>query len=385
MQRPDPNELIPGRATPAGTDRFKARFAALAPSFRRPDRLALSSLSLGMRRGDPGGADDLLYRSAVAECLARGINVFNTALSDRLQTSERALGRALRRAFTLGEAARDEVVVVTKGGALTPDPAQARSYAHAQRDLYRSYVDTGLVDPARVVNGFSLDAPFLADQIARSQRNLGLTTIDLYLIEEPEHFLRGFGADAFKHQLLQAFRMLEAAVAAGMIGAYGVCTWDGLLVPHQERGHLSLVELFEIALEAGGGDHHFRALQLPFGIAAGEGAALASQLGPDGASRAVLELLAGTGTAVFASAPLYGGRVLGHLPEWVRRAFPELRRDSDRCLQFARSTRHVTSAVVGMRSPDHVAHNCELLTIAPADPSVPEALFRRAAASASHA
>jgi aryl-alcohol dehydrogenase-like predicted oxidoreductase len=371
--------LLEGRATPEGTARFADRFGDRPGHFRRPDRLSFSSLALGLRRGDPGGVDDLLYRSAVAQCLEGGINVFNTAISDRMQTSERALGAALRRAIDEGEARRDEIVVVSKAGVLVCEPEEARSYAHAQRALRRTYVESGLVDPRHVVNGHAIDPAFLLDQIRRSRRNLGLSTIDFYLVQEPELHLRALGPDDFRERFLAALAALEEAVDRGFIGAYGVATWDGLLVPHSERGHLSIVELFEMALEVGGGHHHMLALQLPYGLAAGEGAVLESQLGPDGRTASALATLAGTGTAVLASAPLYGGRVLGRVPEFVRRALPGADTDAQRCLQFVRSTAHITCAVVGMREPDHVDEAVALTRSAPADPTVPAGLFRQAA------
>lgn len=371
--------LIPGRASAAGTARFAERFAHLPGHFRSPDRLSFSSIALGTRRGDPGGADDLLIRSAVSRCLELGVNVFDTALSDRFQTSERAVGVALRRGLAEGAAARDEVVVVTKGGALIPDPDFTRDTRDAQRYLYSTYVDTGLVDPSRVVDGHSLEPAFLRDQIRRSRSNLGLETLDLYLLEQPELFLRAFGPNGFREHLALAMRALEGAVSDGEIAAYGLCTWDGLLVPHTERGHLAIADVLELALDVGGADHHLRALQLPYGLAMGEGAILASQLAPEGHSSAVLDALAGTGTAVLVSAPLYGGRVLGHIPGFVREAFPEASTDAQCCLQFVRSTAQVTSAVVGMRHPDHVEENLALAAVAPADPAIPASLFRKAA------
>lgn len=372
----DATGRIPGRATPEGTGRYAARFAELPGHFRRPDRLQLSSLAIGTRRGRPGGVEDLLYRSAVAECLARGLNVIDTALSDRSYTSERAVGHALRRAIREGVVARDEVVVVTKGGELAID-AEALGPGHPQHQLYRSYVETGLIDPDTVVNGGCLAPAFLLDQIERSRNNLGLETLDLYLLQEPELQLRSLGPTRFREALHAAFEALEGAVRAGRIGAYGLCTWSGFLVPHSERDHLSLVEVFEVALDAGGADHHLRALQLPYGLAMGEGAGRSSQLGPDGSSHALLESLAGTGTVVLASAPLYGGRLVGRVPKEIREAFPGVRSDAQAALQFTRSTAGVTTAVVGMRDPDHLEDNLALTRIPPADPSVPAELFRR--------
>lgn len=376
MRQQRSGEGLPGRATAEGTRRFAERFADLPGHFRRPDALTFSSLALGTRRGRPGGVEDLLYRSAVAQCVDGGINVFDTALSDRNFTSERAVGAALRRAIEEGQTARDEIVVVTKGGELTLD-AEALTGGHPENQLIATYVEPGLLDPDTVVGGSCLAPGFLLDQIDRSRRNLGFDTLDVYLVQEPELHLKALGPGVFQQRLREVFEALEGAARDGRIGVYGLATWGGFLVPHSSRDHLSLVDVFEAALEAGGADHHLRALQLPYGLAMAEGAGSHSQLGPDGASRAILESLEGTGTAVLASAPLYGGRLVGRLPVEIREAFPEAASDAQACLQFVRSTRGITSAVVGMRDPDHVDDNLALPKVPPADPAIPAELFER--------
>ena len=95
------SELIPGRATPEGTERYAARFSELRGHFRRPDRLCLSSLALGTRNGDPGGVDDMLYRSAISELVQGGVNVFITKPLDVDQVIESVMrlgesGRKIR-------------------------------------------------------------------------------------------------------------------------------------------------------------------------------------------------------------------------------------------------------------------------------------------------
>ena len=380
----DSDGLLPGFASRAGTRRYASRIEhdraerglpVSADHFARPDELWLSSLSLGTLRGNPGGVDDLLYRSVIGDLLEGGVNVFNTALSDRMQTSERAIGHALRRAIAEGLTQRDEIVVVTKGGALTPDPERAGDYTSTQRDLYTTYIDSGIVSPDDVYRGHSIDPEFLLDQIQRSRRNLGLTCLDYYLIEEPEIHLKDRGVDGFKDALAAAFEALESAVERGWIRAYGLATWEGFLVPDNDRNHLGIVEVFEAALEVGQADHHLRAIQLPYGLAMGEGVALDSQLGPDGHSRAILESLRDTGTAVFASAPLYGGRLIGRVPEFVMRALPEAPTQALAAMQFARSTANVTSVVSGMREAAHVEENLRLVGIPRADPKIPARLF----------
>lgn len=375
--------LLAGRATRAGTQRFTERQDTQPDHFACPDALSLSSIALGTLRGEPGGVDDLLYRSVVGEYVEASGNVFNTALSDRLQTSERALGQAIARLVREDVISRDEIVVVTKGGALTPNPEAATSNTNVQRDLIDTYINSQILDPSEIIRGHSMAPRFLLDQIERSRQNLGIETLDYYLIQEPEIWLRSLGPDAFRAALSAAFRAMEEAVARGWIGAYGVSTWDGLLLPDSDRSHLSIVDLFEVALDIGQADHHFRALQLPYGLAMGEGAVLESQLGPDGHSRAILDSLRDTGTAIFASAPLYGGRLVGRVPGFVREAFPEAPSDATAAIQFVRSTAGISSAVVGMRDPDHVVENLALAKIPRADGALPARLFAAAAEQAS--
>jgi aryl-alcohol dehydrogenase-like predicted oxidoreductase len=327
---------------------------------------------MGTKPGDPGGVDDLAYRSTVAYAFESGMNVVDTALSYRMQTSERALGAAFRRAFAREGAARDELCVVTKGGYLTIDPDFARTRDEAQDYLYRTYIDSGLVDADGLVNGrHSLDSAFIVDQIERSRRNLGLATLDLYCVQDPELHLAAKGPDEFRRILVQLIETLEEAVDKGSIGAYGFSTWSGLLVPHSERGHLSIAELMETALDVGGADHHMRAIQLPYSVAMGEALGLPSQFGAQSRPTAVLEVLRETGTAVFTVAPLVQGRAVRGLPEFLRRAMPGLETDAQRALQFARSSPGVTTTLVGMRSQAHVDGN---LAVARAEPLAPETI-----------
>lgn len=369
-----------GRATAAGTRRFAERFAHLPGHFRSPDGIALSSIGMGTRGGEAGAGDDLLYRGAVPRALERGVNVFDTALSYRSQRSERALGAALGRALHEGKVARDELFVISKGGYVTVDPDFVRTPREARRYLLETYLESGLVDPEGLVDGVhTLDPPFLLDQIERSRRNLGLETIDLYSVEDPEIQLLARGPTGFHDLMARVFAALEEAVAKRAIAAYGLSTWSGLLLPYTERGHLAYAEILELALEVGGADHHLRGIHLPYSLGMGEAQGLPSQFGPDTRPRSFLDAVRDTGTAVFACAPLVRGRAVRGLPSFVREALG-LASDAQRTLQFARSAPGITTALVGMRQLEHVDENTALAEHAPAEPRAIEALFERARA-----
>src|SRR5262249_56180580 len=117
---------------------------------------------------------------------------------------------------------------------------------------------------------------------------------------------------------------------------------------------------------------------LPSSVGQGEARARASQSAPEARPPPLFETLRDTGTAVFTAAPLVHGRAARGLPLFFRQAFPEQRSDAQRCLQFARSTPGVTTALVAMRSPEHVDENLATAEREPARPAVIEKLFDRA-------
>jgi aryl-alcohol dehydrogenase-like predicted oxidoreductase len=319
----------------------------------------------------------------VLRALELGCNVFDTAISYRAMTSERALGAALRRAFVRGTAARDEVFVSSKCGYLTVDPSSPLLRRDGRRYLVETYVETGLVDPHEVVNGTHVLSPaFVRDQIRRSRANLGLATLDLYCLDDPDLQLLAHGPDVFRARLREVFAALEQAAREGEIAAYGVASFAGFITPHSEKGHLSIPELFELALEVGGGDHRLRGIALPYGPGVTQAHASPTQFGPEGAA-GVLATLRDTGTAVFAAAPLARGRAVRGLPPFVAQHLPGFATDAQRALQLARSTPGISCALVGMRELNHVEQDLAVARSAPAPPEAVEAIFAAARASGS--
>src|ERR1700675_1582592 len=133
--------LIHGFATPPATLRYRARFqgGAAAGHFRElPGGLVLSSIGIGTYLGEADEATDGAYVDAVVAAVQGGVNVVDSAINYRFQRSERAVGTALRELFDKGYG-RDEIMVCTKAGFLTPDgemPADPNTY-FAQEFLER--------------------------------------------------------------------------------------------------------------------------------------------------------------------------------------------------------------------------------------------------------
>ena len=70
------------------------------------------------------------YSGAIVAAVEGGINVVDTAINYRFQRSERSVREALKELMARGFS-RDEIVLCTKAGFLTPDgemPADANDY-----------------------------------------------------------------------------------------------------------------------------------------------------------------------------------------------------------------------------------------------------------------
>ena len=350
------------RATPEATARFAGRFReSRAADFYRPGPggLQLSSLGIGTYLGECDDADDARYERAIRAAVTGGVNVIDSAINYRCQRSERAVGRAIAALAKDGVAIREELLLCTKGGYIPLDGEVPSSREAYQAMVSREYLDRGLMNAEDIVAGGHCLAPaFLADQIGRSRANLGVAAIDVYYLHNPEQQRAALSAAAFRDRLSRAFEALEARAAAGDIGVYGCATWNGLRVARESREHLSLEDLTNIAHAVAGRDHHFRAIQLPISLAMSEAVRLPNQR-LRGHDLTVLQAASELGLSVFASASLMQSKLTANLPVAVREAFPDLRTDAQRAIAFVRGLPGVTSALVGMRHPAHVAENLD--------------------------
>jgi aryl-alcohol dehydrogenase-like predicted oxidoreductase len=319
-------------ATEEGTSRYAARH----PQFRRCGfyrtvlGLEVSSLGIGTYLGGLDEASDRAYTEALIAAGQSGINFFDTAINYRHQRSERCVGAALR------ELRRDEIVVCTKAGFLTPGAVPDS------------------LEPGDLAGGMHSVAPrFLEDQAQRSRENLGVETLDVFYLHNLETQLGFRTRDDFYDRVRRAFGHLERMVDDRLIRWYGAATWDGF----RQKDGLSLDRLAELATGEGGLAHHFRFIQLPFNL----GMVEAFVDRPE----SVLEAAARLGISVVASSTLLQGRILEHIPEPVREQLPGLETDAQRAIQFTRSTPGVAVALVGMSRREHLEENLAVARVPP--------------------
>lgn len=358
------NQQVPGRATAQATLRYAAKFQGrvAAGHFRDVQGgLVLSSIGIGTYLGEPDRATDAGYTSAIIAAVRGGVNVVDSAINYRLQRSERSVGAALK-VLSATEFSREEIVVCTKAGFLTPDgemPEDASEY------FSREYVERGILRPEDIAAGCHCIAPaYLSDQLDRSRKNLGVECVDVFYLHNPETQLSEVAPDEFRRRIRDAFQFLESAVSAGKIGAYGLATWNAFRDERNSPGYLSIAAMETIARETGGPNHHFRFVQLPLNLAMPEALLRPNQV-VEGKTMAMVQAGRALGITVVSSAALLQGQLTKNLPSYIGAALG-LKDYSAQALQFARSVPGVTTALVGMSSVEHVRANLEVAAVEPA-------------------
>lgn len=343
-----------GKATTEGTRRYVERFKGKIPEdhFREVQGLFISSIGLGTYLGNMDQQSDRNYEDAIFKALGSGCNLIDTAINYRFMRSEKNIGNALRKAIDEKVVSRDEIVIATKGGFLAAHP--------------KDYIANGICNAEDIVaNCHCMTPHYLQNQLSQSLENLGLDTVDIYFIHNPETQLSEISRQEFLKRMLAAFQILEKEVQAGKIQFYGTATWDGYRKEEGKRGYISLEELIGLARVAGqGDDHNFRALQFPYNLAMPEAFLLHNQ--NFGSQRvSVTQAAHNQKMIVLCSASILQGQLAQTLPESIQKFFAQLQTDAQKAIQFVRSTPGVTTALVGMGRPEHVEENLQTAKVAP--------------------
>lgn len=362
------------QATREGTRRFaeKWRGRAADEHFREASGLIVSSIGIGTYLGQPDERTDAAYTEAIVAAVENGINLIDAAINYRFQRSERSIGAALKQLIAKG-ISREELVLCTKGGYLTPDgsmPSDPNQY------FFQQYIQPGMFSAKDIAGGSHCMTPrFLENQLTRSLHNLGVKCIDVYYLHNPETQLSEISKPEFAKRVRDAFGFLESAAAQGKIQYYGIATWNGFRQDARARDAIQLAEMESIAREIAGDRHCFRFVQLPFNLGMTEALTLGNQT-VNGKQLTIMEAASELEITLIASASLLQGQVARNLPSFVAQALG-LENDAERALQFARSAPGITTALVGMSRVEHAKANTKLVSVPPATLDQFSQLFSR--------
>jgi hypothetical protein len=296
----------PGHATPGGTTSYAARFVG---EFGAGAYGQLGSTGLTVSRVSFGGyrVDDQTpeHREALKKALVSGANLIDTSTNYTDGGSERLVGAVVNDLVGSGKLRREEIIVVSKIGYV-----QGSNLSLAQE---REAAGRPFPEMVKYMDGcwHCLHPEFLQDQLDRSLARLGLQTLDVCLLHNPEYFFsdakrRGLGPlaalrDEFSRRLMEAFRFFQGQVAAGTIRWYGVSS-NTATAPAADPEATSLTRMLLAAREAGGADHHFRVLQLPMNLFEA-GGVFEHNNGPEN-RETVLECASREGIGVLVNRPL---------------------------------------------------------------------------------
>ncbi len=310
---------LEGHATPGGTATYVARILA-SPSPTRPIGQGYTSMgSTGLttsRIGFGGYRIDIAsegHRQALVKSLREGCNLIDTSTNYADGGSERLVGSVLGELIKRDELTREQIIVVSKIGYV-----QGQNLKRAE---VREKAGNPFPDMVKYGEGIwhCLHPEFLEEQLTLSLDRLGLATLDVCLLHNPEYFLsdaknRNLSVDAaslkelratFYQRLQRAFVYLENQVAAGRLQYYGISSNTCTANPDDPEA-TSLSHMLEAAQSAaselGQSSHHFRVLQLPMNIFE-SGALITSNTGIEN-KQTVLELAKQEHIAILVNRPL---------------------------------------------------------------------------------
>ena len=349
--------MIPGFATKEDTADFAKRHSNVAKNhYKNFVGLTLSSVGVGTYLGNPDDSTDEMVKNAIKTSVKAGVNVIDTAINYRAQKAERSVGKAIAELVQSGDAKREEIFISTKNGYVTNDgDVNEEFWVNIQNTL----VKPGIIKSGDISSGYHcMTIPYLQDHLQRSMKNLGLDCIDLmYLHNAAEGQLQDMSKEEFSKKLKDVFEFYESQRKNGTIRYYGMATWECFRVASNHPQYLSIFEIVKLAEQAGGQDHGFRFIQLPYNMYLDQ--ALTAKTQGDASQYTILESAMKLGIGVFASVPLMQAKLLAPnvLPE-----FGQMSKPSHRAMQFVRSTPGIIAPLVGQKSQAHVQENLEVLS-----------------------
>ena len=237
-------------------------------------------------------------------------------------------------------------------------------------DLKANLIRDGIIGEGQVVGNMCYGQKFLEWQLERSRENLGLETIDLVNLHNPENFLGAMGHADLYDLIGKAFRTLEDARQGGKLKNYGVSSYQAFR--SLGKYYLSLQKLTEIAENSAGKDNGFKFINLPINITMPESFIEKTQMQDASSvptetitttaldnSISTLKLAEQLSLNVIANSPLMGGYLMGTpLPADIF----NVRYIAGKHVNFARSLPFdcIKSIVVGMKRNRHVKMNLQV-------------------------
>jgi aryl-alcohol dehydrogenase-like predicted oxidoreductase len=199
------------------------------------------------------------HREALALALKSGVNLIDTSTNYMHGSSERLIGDILAELVGKGEIKREEIVVVSKIGYVQgPNLDEAR----ARADAGNAYPDMVEYDESCWHN---ISPEYIEEQLTQSLNRLGLQTLDVCLLHNPEYYLHtSTDRTEYEARIKKAFEHLEKEVERKRIRYYGISS-NTFPEPSNKQEFTSLDRCWEMAVDIKKA-HHFAVIQFPLNV-----------------------------------------------------------------------------------------------------------------------
>lgn len=230
------------------------------------------------------GLNNAEQAESLREALLHGINVIDTSANYGNGEAEECIGQVVRELMQEGKLKREDILLVSKVGYIQGQ--------NMDRYLAGTVRTPDTVEVASYL-GHCIHPAFIQDQLGRSLARLGMPSLDVFLLHNPEYYLTHnvpaqAGAisaedlqthrDEMDRRLLEAFKALEGEIASGQgrIRSYGISS-NSFSLPPEHPHFLRYDHLAAMAMEAAKAVspeaqvHHFSTIQLPANLLEQEG------------------------------------------------------------------------------------------------------------------
>lgn len=364
-------------ATPEDTLGFAKKFSKYKDFYIRSNGLIFSKLGLGTFNKEPYKEENYVfhYIEGVKQAIRSGINVIDTASNYRYGMSEKEIGEALKELFEAGEVKREELIISSKGGFIQLDyPFPKNPYTWIQENI----LDKNLATKDDIeLDQHCMSVDFIEYSLKRSLDNLGVDSLDIYYLHNPEMQIIKYGEKEFYKQVEKIFKRFEKLADDGLLKYYGVAVWNGFVSKTDEL--ISLEKLVGIAKKVGGENHRFKYIQTPFNMAKTDIYTTPTQV-VNGEECTLLQAAYRLKVDVISSSSLLQMNLFkkSFTPETgvILDDTMTLKSDIQLALQFVRSTPGLITSLFGSKVPIHIKENCAISQISSAPRNKYDLLYR---------
>ena len=194
------------------------------------------------------------HEEALKHALNNGLALIDTSANYTDGDSERLIGKVLKEHW------QTQPTIISKVGYIQGSNLEVIKELNENGKATEDLVE--LTNDLK----HSIHPDFIEDQIQRSLERLDLKSIDVYLLHNPEYYLKTEDAtkEEYYKRIKKAFEKMEELVERGLIKSYGISS-NTFVDPREDKEATDL-ELVVGAARSITKNHHFKYIQFPMNV-----------------------------------------------------------------------------------------------------------------------